>query len=58
MGEEHLDPAWAFGMRKRALRSRSAAIRTRFVTIKGWQPATVAEELERNPGIVVTAGAV
>ncbi len=28
---------------------------TTFVTIKGWQPDTVAEGLVRNPGIVVTA---
>jgi hypothetical protein len=55
MGEEHLDPAWQFGPEGERFEVEVRGDPDTFVTIKGWQPATVAEGLERNPGIVVTA---
>ena len=55
MGEEHLDPAWSFGPDGERFEVEVRGDPDTFVTIKGWQPATVAEGLERNPGIVVTA---
>ena len=55
MGEEHLDPAWHFGPEGERFEVEVRGDPNTFVTIKGWQPATVAEGLERNPGVVVTA---
>ena len=55
MGEEHLDPAWHFGPEGERFEVEVRGDPDTFVTIKGWQPATLAEGLERNPGIVVTA---
>ena len=55
MGEEHLEPAWSFGSEGERFEVEVHGDPDTFVTIKGWQPATVAEGLERNPGIVVTA---
>lgn len=55
MGEEHLDPPWDFGPEGERFEVEVHGDPDTFVTIKGWQPATVAEGLERNPGIVVTA---
>jgi hypothetical protein len=55
MGEEHLDPAWHFGAEGERFEVEVRGDPDTFVTIKGWQPDTVAAGLERNPGIVVTA---
>ncbi len=55
MGEEHLDPAWHFGAEGERFEVEVHGDPNTFVTIKGWQPDTVAAGLERNPGIVVTA---
>jgi hypothetical protein len=55
MGEEHLDPAWDFGVEGERFEVEVQGDPNTFVTIKGWQPDTVAEGLVRNPGIVVTA---
>jgi len=55
MGEQHLDPAWTFGPEGERFEVEVHGDPNTFVTIKGWQPETVAEGLERNPGIVVTA---
>ena len=55
MGEEHLDPAWDFGPEGERFEVEVQGDPNTFVTIKGWQPDTVAEGLVRNPGIVVTA---
>ncbi len=54
MGEERLDPAWDFGPESERFEVEVQGDPTTFVTIKGWQPDTVAEGLVRNPGIVVT----
>ena len=55
MGEEHLDPAWTFGPEGERFEVEVHGDPDTFVTIKGWQPATLAEGLRRNPGVVVTA---
>jgi hypothetical protein len=55
MGEAHLDPAWSFGPGGERFEVEVHGDPDTFVTIKGWQPPTVSEGLERNPGIVVTA---
>lgn len=55
MGEEHLDPAWGFGPEGERFEVEVAGDPNAFVTIRGWQPQTVAEGLVRNPGIVATA---
>ena len=55
MGEEHLEPAWHFGPDGERFEVEVQGDPNTFVTIKGWQPDTVADGLERNPGIVVTA---
>jgi hypothetical protein len=55
MGEEHLDPAWSFGPEGERFEVEVKGDPDAFVTIRGWQPATVEAGLARNPGIVATA---
>ena len=55
MGEQHLEPAWTFGAEGERFEVEVRGDPDTFVTIKGWQPATLAEGLRRNPGVVVTA---
>jgi hypothetical protein len=55
MGEEHLDPAWTFGPGGERFEVEVKGDPDCFVTIKGWQPASVEAGLVRNPGIVATA---
>lgn len=55
MGEEHLDPPWTFGPEGERFEVEVQGDPPAFVTIKGWQPSTVAEGLVRNPGVVATA---
>ncbi|HYF74783.1 MAG TPA: hypothetical protein VD864_18290 [Nocardioides sp.] len=55
MGEEHLDPAWSFGPEGERFEVEVRGDPDTLVTIKGWQPETVAEGLVRNPGVVATA---
>jgi len=55
MGEDHLDPPWDFGPEGERFEVEVKGDPNTFVTIKGWQPDTIAEGLIRNPGIVVTA---
>ncbi|WP_435745803.1 NAD(P)H-dependent amine dehydrogenase family protein [Nocardioides sp. SYSU DS0663] len=55
MGEEHLDPAWTFGPEGERFEVELQGDPPAHVTIKGWQPASVAEGLARNPGVVATA---
>lgn len=55
MGEEHLDPAWTFGPQGERFEVEVRGDPDCFVTIKGWQPASVEAGLVRNPGIVATA---
>ena len=55
MGEENLDPAWEFGPAGERFEVEVQGDPSSFVTIKGWQPETVAEGLIRNPGVTATA---
>jgi hypothetical protein len=55
MGEEHLEPAWNFGPEGERFEVEVRGDPDCFVTIKGWQPASVEAGLVRNPGIVATA---
>lgn len=55
MGEENLEPAWEFGPERERYEIEIKGDPDTLVTIRGWQPATVAAGLIRNPGIVVTA---
>jgi hypothetical protein len=53
MGEENLDPAWTLGGERYEVEVKGNP--DSFVTITGWQPATVEAGLVSNPGIVATA---
>ncbi|WP_280262277.1 dihydrodipicolinate reductase [Nocardia wallacei] len=55
MGEENLEPGWEFGPEGERYEIEIAGDPDTFVTIRGWQPTTVADGLKRNPGIVATA---
>lgn len=55
MGEEHLSPAWTFGPEGERFEVEVKGDPDTFVTIRGWQPKTVAEGLVRNSGVVATA---
>ncbi|WP_309650447.1 hypothetical protein [Nocardioides sp.] len=55
MGDQHLEPAWDFGAEGERFEVEVRGDPDTFVTIKGWQPDTIAEGLLRNPGVVVTA---
>ncbi|WP_156689188.1 NAD(P)H-dependent amine dehydrogenase family protein [Mycobacterium sp. Marseille-P9652] len=55
MGEENLDPAWSFGERGERFEVEITGEPTVSLTFKGLQPETIAEGLQRNPGVVATA---
>jgi 2,4-diaminopentanoate dehydrogenase len=55
MGEEHLDPPWTFGPEGERFEVEVQGDPPALVTIRGWQPDSVAEGLVRNPGVVATA---
>jgi hypothetical protein len=55
MGEEHLDPAWAFGPEGERFEVEVTGDPGVLVTFKKLHPESVAAGLERNPGIVATA---
>ena len=55
MGEENLSPAWSFGPAGERYEMEVRGHPNTFVTVKGWQPNTVAEGVTCNPGIVATA---
>lgn len=55
MGEENLDPPWTFGPAGERYEMEVRGNPDTFVTVKGWQPESVAEGLDSNPGIVATA---
>ena len=55
MGQEHLDPPWTLGEQGERYEIEVVGDPSTFITIKGFQPETVEEGLERNPGIVATA---
>ncbi|KAA0018531.1 NAD(P)H-dependent amine dehydrogenase family protein [Antrihabitans cavernicola] len=55
MGEHHLDPPWEFGPEGERYEIELRGDPDTFITIRGWQPETVAAGLIRNPGITATA---
>lgn len=55
MGQENLDPPWTFGPAGERYEMEAKGNPDFSVTIKGFQPQTVAEGLESNNGIVATA---
>jgi 2,4-diaminopentanoate dehydrogenase len=55
MGEENLQPAWNFGGRGERFEVEITGDPTVSLTFKGLQPETIAEGLQRNPGVVATA---
>ncbi|HUW03933.1 MAG TPA: hypothetical protein VMW08_16385 [Acidimicrobiales bacterium] len=55
MGTEHLDPPWTFGPEGERFEVEVTGDPSTTVTFHGWHPDTVADGLERNKGIVVTA---
>lgn len=55
MGEENLDPPWSFGPAGERYEIEVRGNPNTFVTVKGWQPESVEEGLQSNPGIVATA---
>ena len=55
MGEENLDPPWSFGPAGERYEIEVRGNPDTFVTVKGWQPESVAAGLKSNPGVVATA---
>ena len=55
MGEENLDPAWSFGPEGERFEVEVKGDPPGHFTIHGWHPESIAQGLERNPGIVATA---
>jgi 2,4-diaminopentanoate dehydrogenase len=55
MGEENLEPAWDFGGRGERFEVEITGDPTVSLTFKGLQPPSIAEGLQRNPGVVATA---
>lgn len=55
MGEEHLDPPWAFGPEGERFEVEITGDPDCVLTFHGLHPESIAAGLERNPGIVATA---
>jgi hypothetical protein len=55
MGQADLDPPWSFGEHGERFEVEITGDPTFSLTFKGLQPTTIAEGLQRNPGIVATA---
>jgi 2,4-diaminopentanoate dehydrogenase len=55
MGDEHLDPPWAFGPEGERFEVEVTGDPGVFVTFKRLHPASIEAGLARNPGIVATA---
>jgi len=55
MGEANLEPAWNFGGRGERFEVEITGDPTVNLTFKGLQPPSIAEGLQRNPGVVATA---
>ncbi len=55
MGEDNLEPAWDFGGRGERFEVEVTGDPTVSLTFKGLQPPSIAEGLQRNPGVVATA---
>jgi len=55
MGEDNLEPAWEFGDQGERFEVEITGDPSVSLTFKGLQPQTIAEGLQRNPGVVATA---
>jgi hypothetical protein len=55
MGTENLDPAWSFGPAGHRFEIEITGDPSMLVTFHGLHPASVADGLIRNPGVVATA---
>jgi hypothetical protein len=55
MGEANLEPEWNFGARGERFEVEITGDPTVSLTFKGLQPPSIAEGLQRNPGVVATA---
>lgn len=55
MGHENLDPAWSYGEGGERYEIQVRGNPDFTVTVKGWQPETVAAGLATNPGVVATS---
>jgi len=55
MGQANLDPDWSFGERGERFEVEITGDPNVSLTFKGLQPQTIAQGLERNPGVVATA---
>jgi hypothetical protein len=55
MGEADLDPSWDFGPEGERFEVEVTGDPSSKVTFHGWHPDSIAQGLERNPGIVATA---
>jgi hypothetical protein len=55
MGEANLEPAWDFGGIGERFEVEITGDPTVSLTFKGLQPPSIAEGLQRNPGVVATA---
>lgn len=55
MGEDNLEPAWEFGEQGERFEVEITGDPSVSLTFKGLQPQTIAEGLQRNPGVVATA---
>ncbi len=55
MGQEHLDPAWTFGPEGERFEVEIQGDPPVRVSFRGLHPASIAEGLQRNRGIVATA---
>jgi 2,4-diaminopentanoate dehydrogenase len=55
MGEVNLEPAWSFGERGERFEVEITGDPSVSLTFKGLQPQTIAEGLQKNPGVVATA---
>lgn len=55
MGQDHLDPPWTFGPDGERFEIEVTGDPPSLITVRGWQPDSVAAGLLSNPGVVATA---
>ena len=55
MGTEHLDPAWDFGPQGERFEVELDAVPPVAASFHGMHPASLDDDLDRNPGIIATA---
>ena len=55
MGTDHLDPAWDFGPEGERFEVAFDAVPPVRASFGGMHPASLTDDLDRNPGIIATA---